>query len=357
MPRSGGEYVYNSRIIHPVFGIAQSFGDAAIWLMWLYVLAPLAVDPGLTITFNYLGWTGAANWLASATWHTFLIATLLQHHRLSVRGLRHQDLRPGAEDRHVLRHRRLRRSSAWCSPSRRGPRSCRKWNAAAAAPGVHGPTYHGFIAQVGAGRRPGHAHAHQLERHVRHHGRHVVAVRLRLLDRLHRRRGQAPRQVDHLGQHLRHPRAVRVHDVDRHRALPHGRLPVPERHGLERQQRQHARLDGRHAATAPTSSTWPCTVIGHGGLVHEDRSPAIMGFSYVAFTVWWLALSYLAFPRILFAWGMDRMGPKWFTDINPRFARRSRTTSSASSWARGCSSSTTRCCRTRCRTSCSPACR
>ena len=45
-----------------------------------------------------------------------------------------------------------------------------------------------------------------------------------------------------------------------------------------------------------------------------------MGLSYVAFTLWWIALSYLAFPRILFAWGMDRMGPKWFTDINPRFA-------------------------------------
>ena len=42
----GGEYIYNSRIVHPVFGIAQSFGDAAIWLMWIYVLAPLAVDPG-----------------------------------------------------------------------------------------------------------------------------------------------------------------------------------------------------------------------------------------------------------------------------------------------------------------------
>ena len=45
-----------------------------------------------------------------------------------------------------------------------------------------------------------------------------------------------------------------------------------------------------------------------------------MGFSYVAFTLWWIALSYLAFPRILFAWGMDRMGPKWFTDISPRWA-------------------------------------
>ena len=33
-----------------------------------------------------------------------------------------------------------------------------------------------------------------------------------------------------------------------------------------------------------------------------------------------MALSYLAFPRILFAWGMDRMGPKWFTDIDYRWA-------------------------------------
>jgi amino acid transporter len=33
-----------------------------------------------------------------------------------------------------------------------------------------------------------------------------------------------------------------------------------------------------------------------------------------------VALSYLAFPRILFAWGMDRMGPKWFADIDFRWA-------------------------------------
>ena len=44
------------------------------------------------------------------------------------------------------------------------------------------------------------------------------------------------------------------------------------------------------------------------------------GVSYMLFCFWYVALSYLAFPRIIFAWGMDRMGPKWFTSINPRWA-------------------------------------
>ena len=38
----------------PIVGIAESFGDAFIWLMWIYVLAPLAVDPGLTMTFQFM---------------------------------------------------------------------------------------------------------------------------------------------------------------------------------------------------------------------------------------------------------------------------------------------------------------
>ena len=149
MPRSGGEYVYNSRIIHPVYGIAQSFGDAAIWLMWLYVLAPLAVNPGLTSTFNYLGWTG---------WRQLgLLAQLahlpdrldLQCRRLHVRRLRHQDLRPGAEDRHVLRHRRLRPDGLWCSRSPHGLPSPRT-GTQRRRPARLTAHYHGFIAQVSA---------------------------------------------------------------------------------------------------------------------------------------------------------------------------------------------------------------
>jgi APA family basic amino acid/polyamine antiporter len=45
----------------------------------------------------------------------------------------------------------------------------------------------------------------------------------------------------------------------------------------------------------------------------------LMAGSFILFNIWYVALSYLAFPRILFAWGMDRMGPKWFADIDYRW--------------------------------------
>ena len=146
MPRSGGEYVYNSRIIHPVYGIAQSFGDAAIWLMWLYVLAPLAVDPGLTMTFNYLGWSGGANWLTSATWHTFVVATLFNiiGFLFVVFGIK-----IFARVQKIV----MFFGIGGCAligvvltiTSRAS--FTNKWNAAAAA--NHGPSYHLFIHQVG----------------------------------------------------------------------------------------------------------------------------------------------------------------------------------------------------------------
>jgi amino acid transporter len=66
---------------------------------------------------------------------------------------------------------------------------------------------------------------------------------------------------------------------------------------------------------------WSPNFVGLAAVI--TRSPALlflMAFSFVLFNLWWVALSYLAFPRILFAWGMDRMGPRWFTDINPRYA-------------------------------------
>src|SRR5512137_3179872 len=68
MPRSGGEYIYNSRILHPLVGIGESFGNAFIWLMWIYVLAPWMADPGLKMMGQMMGST----WIYDPATDTFL---------------------------------------------------------------------------------------------------------------------------------------------------------------------------------------------------------------------------------------------------------------------------------------------
>src|SRR5512139_1479929 len=76
MPRSGGEYIYNSRILHPIIGIAESFGNAFVWIMWIFVLAPYTIDPGLTMMFQFLGFQSAAD-LVQQPLMVFLISSVV----------------------------------------------------------------------------------------------------------------------------------------------------------------------------------------------------------------------------------------------------------------------------------------
>jgi amino acid transporter len=45
----------------------------------------------------------------------------------------------------------------------------------------------------------------------------------------------------------------------------------------------------------------------------------IMAAAFILADWLWVVFSYIAWSRAAFAWGMDRLGPKWFTDISPRF--------------------------------------
>ena len=315
MPRSGGEYVYNSRIIHPVYGIAQSFGDAAIWLMWLYVLAPLAVSPGLDSTFNYLGWTRAANWVDSPSWHTFFIASIF-----NVIGFFFVvfGIKIFARVQKVVMFFGIGGCALMGVILTFTSRSAftKNWDTVAAA--NHGPTYHTFIAQVAAQAgtaMPTHtnwgntlgtmvamswlfAYAYSIAfiaGEVKRPDKSIIyanvfAILVPFIFMfwiaivLYKTVGfqflNATAWNDNNGNTLKSMAA-----------MPHG-----------------TNVMDLAAYALGSSATWAKILA------------ALVGLSYVAFTLWWLALSYLAFPRILFAWGMDRMGPKWFTDINPRYA-------------------------------------
>jgi APA family basic amino acid/polyamine antiporter len=66
---------------------------------------------------------------------------------------------------------------------------------------------------------------------------------------------------------------------------------------------------------------WSPSFMGLAGVITQSPFLLIMiALSFILFNIWYVALSYLAFPRILFAWSMDRMGPKWMSDVSPRWA-------------------------------------
>lgn len=55
MPRSGGDYVYTSRIIHPAVGFALSIGSVACGYAWYYMLAAWIPEYGLPTLLEAIG--------------------------------------------------------------------------------------------------------------------------------------------------------------------------------------------------------------------------------------------------------------------------------------------------------------
>jgi APA family basic amino acid/polyamine antiporter len=313
MPRSGGEYIYNSRIVHPIFGIAQSFGDAMIWLMWIYVLTPLAVDPGLTMTFRYLGLTGAADWVVSASWITFMLATLFNiiGFAFVVFGIKIFALTQkivmffGIGGCIVI-------GLVLTFTSRAS--FVAKWDASAVASGS--PTYNGFVAQVGKA-------AGQLMPTT--WGWSATLGCMVAMSWLF----AYAYSISFIGGEVKRPDKTIIWSNFFAIAVPFVfmiwiAVVLNKTVGYQflnatAWNDQNGPID---AFKMPFGTNFiDLAVYSIGTKTWLTKLAAgYMGFSYVAFTVWWVALSYLAFPRILFAWGMDRMGPKWFTDINPRWA-------------------------------------
>ncbi|MEM4474290.1 MAG: APC family permease, partial [Candidatus Bathyarchaeia archaeon] len=64
-PRSGGEYIFNSRILHPLLGLLSSWGWIVANFAWMGVLTAYMFDPGLITTFHLVGWAETAEFVTS----------------------------------------------------------------------------------------------------------------------------------------------------------------------------------------------------------------------------------------------------------------------------------------------------
>jgi len=76
MPRSGGDYIFNSRILHPLLGFLSSLGWVAVNFIWCATLSAYVSNPALSGLAYLMGWTSLGAFAASAL-GTFVVGTLV----------------------------------------------------------------------------------------------------------------------------------------------------------------------------------------------------------------------------------------------------------------------------------------
>ena len=321
MPRSGGEYIYNSRIIHPIVGIGESFGNAFVWIMWIYVLAPWTADPGMVMMSQFMGWTWLYNseteqffGSLSYSWGCFVIATIANiiAFLFVVFGIKwFARIQKVVMIFGIGGCAVLLAAISVAAISKGHAGFMTSWNETAAAYGSI--DYAGFLA--GAGKEAGQLMPKTWNWFdtfgVMVAGSWLFAYSYCITFIA----GEVKRPDKTII--LSNLFAIIVPGVFMLWAAISLYALVPFNFFSATQFVDNAGSNLSGAYTVP----WSTNFLGILAMVNDNKIIMFISvLSFLAFNVWWIALSYLAFPRIIFAWGMDRMGPKWFTDINPRFA-------------------------------------
>jgi len=311
MPRSGGEYIYNSRIIHPIVGIAESFGNAFVWIMWIYVLAPWTVDPGLVMMFEFLNMPAAAEFCTQPI-ALFLIASLVNLIALLfvVFGVkvfaRVQKVIMvlgvlgctvillvftfTSHDAFVMAWNNL--SAQFGSIDYEGFLTAAR-AAIADAGGILPKTWNWFDT-LGVMVAGSWLFAYSycitfIAGEVKRPDKTIILANLSA---------------------ILVPAAFMIWLA----------AALYNSVGFEFLSAT-AWVDNMGEGLAGYTLPWAPNFVGLAAVInHSPFVVFMMAMSFIVFNLWWVALSYLAFPRILFAWGMDRMGPKWFADIDYRWA-------------------------------------
>ena len=320
MPRSGGEYIYNSRILHPLIGIAESFGNAFVWIMWIYILAPWTVDPGLTMLFQFIGRPDIAETLVSkvntpfgpfALWF-FLIASIVNFiaFLFVVFGIK-----IFARVQKVI----MVLGIAGCLvillvftfTSREAFVSA--WNNLAAQYGSL--DYNGFLATA---RSTIESAGDVLPKTWNWYDTLGVMVAGSWLFAY-------SYCITFIAGEVKRPDKTIILANLSAILIPAAFMlwlaaALYRTVGFEFLSAT-AWVDNLGEGLAGYTLPWAPNFVGLAAVINQNWFVVfMMAMSFIVFNLWWVALSYLAFPRILFAWGMDRMGPKWFADIDYRWA-------------------------------------
>jgi amino acid transporter len=311
MPRSGGEYIYNSRIIHPVVGIAESFGNAFVWIMWIFVLAPWTAD-GLVMMAQYLGFQSIAD-LIETPLSIFLLATLTSIIALLfvVFGMK-----VFARVQKVV----MVFAILGCTiillvfTFTNHNEFVQAWNNLAAQ--YNSLDYQTFLDTARTSIEAGGDVLPTTWNWKDTFGVMVAGSWLFAYAYC----------ITFIAGEVKRPDKTIILSNLAAVLVPAffmGWLAIALYNSVGFEfLSATAWVDNSGEALAGYTFPWSTNFVGLAATIVPQQYFLLfmMALSWILFNLWWVALSYLAFPRILFAWGMDRMGPKWFADIDYRWA-------------------------------------
>ena len=309
MPRSGGEYIYNSRIIGPIIGIAESFGNAFVWIMWIFVLAPWTVDPGLVMLFQFLNMPAAAEFCTQPI-AVFLISTLVNiiallflvfGMKVFARAQKIVMLVATIGGVVILVVLSMTSHAGFIEG----------WNSTAAQYGSL--NYDAFLIEAKAAMAEAGTALPVTWNWLDTFGVMVAGSWLFAYSYC----------ITFIAGEVKRPdKSIILGNVFA--------ILVPAAfmiwlaavlYKVVGFQFLSATAWVDYNGLAGYTVPWSTHFVGLAAMLTKTPIVLIlMAGSFILFNIWYVALSYMAFPRILFAWGMDRMGPKWFTDINYKYA-------------------------------------
>ena len=311
MPRSGGEYIYNSRIIHPLIGIAESFGNAFVWIMWIYVLAPWTVDPGLVMVFQFLNMPEAADFCTQPP-ALFLFATVV-----NVIGLLFVvfGVKIFARVQKVVMVLAISGTVVILVVLTLASREefVAAWNSLAVQ--YSSLDYEGFLSTA---------------RVTMAEAGDILPTTWNWFDTLGVMVAGSwlfaySYAITFIAGEVKRPdRTILLANLAAVLVpaffMVWLALALYRAVGFEFLSAT-AWVDNTGEGLVGYTFPWAPNFVGLAAVLNNNPIvTTFMALSFILFNLWWVALSYLAFPRILFAWGMDRMGPKWFADIDHRWA-------------------------------------